>query len=163
MLTFCHKHEHISPILRKLHWLLIEQRIQCKIRLLTFKFLNNCASSYPSDLLKAYKPTRILKSSGLNLLSKARFKRRTLHVPNLMQMSENNRFFSFALNSAHVKFDVLNGPKPSYNLNSYGKRAFSCATHELWNSLPQNIQSSASVSIFKSLLKTWFFKLAYPE
>ena len=38
--------------------------------------------------------------------SKARFKRRTLHVPNLMQMSENNRFFSFALDSAHVKFDV---------------------------------------------------------
>ena len=28
-----------------------------------------------------------------------------------MQMSENNRFFSFALDSAHVKFDVLNGPK----------------------------------------------------
>ena len=38
--------------------------------------------------------------------SKARFKRRTLHLPNLMQMSENNRFFSFALGSAHVKFDV---------------------------------------------------------
>ena len=35
--------------------------------------------------------------------SKARFKRRILHVPNLIQMSENNRFFSFALDSAHVK------------------------------------------------------------
>ena len=39
-------------------------------------------------------------------LAKARFKRRTLHVPNPMQISENNRFFSFALDSAHVKFDV---------------------------------------------------------
>ena len=38
--------------------------------------------------------------------SKARFKRRTLHVPNLMQTSENNRFFSFELDSAHVKFDI---------------------------------------------------------
>ena len=28
-----------------------------------------------------------------------------------MQMSENNRFFSFALDSAHVKFDVWTGPK----------------------------------------------------
>ena len=27
-----------------------------------------------------------------------------------MQMSENNRFFSFALDSAHVKFDAWNGP-----------------------------------------------------
>ena len=39
-------------------------------------------------------------------VSKAQFKRRTFHVPNLMQMSENNRFWSFALDSAHVKFDV---------------------------------------------------------
>ena len=39
-------------------------------------------------------------------VTKARFKRRILHVPNLMQMSENNTFFSFALDSAHVKCDV---------------------------------------------------------
>ena len=122
VLTFSHKHEHISPILRKLHWLLIEQRIQYKILLLTFKILNNCAPSYLTDLLKAYKPTKILRSSGLNLLA-----------------------------------------KPSYNLNSYGKRAVSCPAPELWNSLPQNIRSCASVSIFKSLLKTWLFKQAYPE
>ena len=38
--------------------------------------------------------------------SKAQFKRRILHGPNLMQMSENNRFFSFALDSAHVKCDA---------------------------------------------------------
>ena len=42
----------------------------------------------------------------VDLGGKAQFKRRTSHVPNLMQMSENNRFFSFALDSAHVKFDV---------------------------------------------------------
>ena len=41
-----------------------------------------------------------------HLLFKAGFKRRILHVPNLMQMSENNIFFSFALDSAHVKCDV---------------------------------------------------------
>ena len=37
---------------------------------------------------------------------KARFKRRTSHVPNLMLMSKNNRFCSLALDLAHVKFDV---------------------------------------------------------
>ena len=51
VLTFSHKHERISPILCKLHWLPIEQRIQYKILLLTFKMLNNCAPSYLSDLL----------------------------------------------------------------------------------------------------------------
>ena len=35
-----------------------------------------------------------------------RFKRRTVLVPNPMLMSENNRFCSLALDSAHVKFDV---------------------------------------------------------
>ena len=49
--------------------------------------------------------------SGQSLLSngkrpKARFKRRTLHVPNLMQMRKIYCFLSFALDSAHVKFDV---------------------------------------------------------
>ena len=38
--------------------------------------------------------------------SKARFKRRTSHVPNLMQMRKIYCFPSFALDSAHVKFDV---------------------------------------------------------
>ena len=44
-------------------------------------------------------------------------KRRTLHVPNLMQMDENNRFFSFALNSTYVKFDVWNGPQSQRKSN----------------------------------------------
>ena len=39
-------------------------------------------------------------------LNKARFKRRTLHVPNLMQMRKIYCFRSFALDSAHEKFDV---------------------------------------------------------
>ena len=42
---------------------------------------------------------------------KARFKHWTSHVPNLMQVRENNRFFSFALDLAYVKFDAWNGPK----------------------------------------------------
>ena len=45
------------------------------------------------------------------ILSKARFKRRILHVPNLMEMRKIYCFRSFALDSAHVKFDVYNGPK----------------------------------------------------
>ena len=40
------------------------------------------------------------------IYNKVRFKRRILHVPNLMQMSKNNRIFSFALDSAHVKCDI---------------------------------------------------------
>ena len=41
-----------------------------------------------------------------NHQTKARFKRRTLHVPNLMQMRKIYCFRSFALDSAYVKFDA---------------------------------------------------------
>ena len=44
-------------------------------------------------------------------LSSVRFKRRILRVPNLMQMRKIYCFRSFALDSAHVKCDVYNGPK----------------------------------------------------
>ena len=46
-------------------------------------------------------------------ISEARFKRRTLHVPNLMQMRKIYCFHLFALDSAHVKFDVWTGPEAS--------------------------------------------------
>ena len=50
--------------------------------------------------------------------------------------------------------------KPRFNLNSYGKRAFSVAAPDLWNSLPQDIRSSCTVDIFKRKLKTLLFTRA---
>ena len=38
--------------------------------------------------------------------AKARFRRRTSHEPNRMQMRENKGFCSFAFDSAHVKYSV---------------------------------------------------------
>ena len=37
---------------------------------------------------------------------KAKFRRRTSHEPNRMQMRENKGFCSFAFDSAHVKYGV---------------------------------------------------------
>ena len=39
-LTGTHKHEHITPVLRDLHWLPVHERIRFKILLRTFKCLN---------------------------------------------------------------------------------------------------------------------------
>ena len=47
-------HNHISPTLRKLHWLPIHQRIQYKIAALTFKTLHHKQPSYLVDLLLPY-------------------------------------------------------------------------------------------------------------
>ena len=43
------KHDHVTPLLKELHWLPVEQRIIFKILLLTFKALNNLCPSYIRD------------------------------------------------------------------------------------------------------------------
>ena len=48
--------------------------------------------------------------SNLEFDSLACFKRRTSHAPNLMLMNKFHCFTLFALDSAHVKFDVWNRP-----------------------------------------------------
>ena len=40
------KHDHVTPLLKELHWLPVELRIIFKILLLTFKALNNLCPSY---------------------------------------------------------------------------------------------------------------------
>jgi len=71
------KQEHITPILRNLHWLPVEQRIVFKILLLTFKALHNQAPSYLCDLLDRYVPSRALRSSSQNLLVKHTYRYKT--------------------------------------------------------------------------------------
>ena len=68
MVSRCSKRDHMRPILRELHWLPVQQRLQYKIALLTFKALNDMAPAYLSELLIKYTPTRTLRSSSKNLL-----------------------------------------------------------------------------------------------
>ena len=51
------KFDHITPALRKLHWLPVEQHIKFKILCLTFKALNGLTLDYIVDLIKPYSPT----------------------------------------------------------------------------------------------------------
>ena len=60
--------EQITPVLHKLHWLPVRQRITYTILLLTYKALNGMAPNYIADLLQPYTPTRQLRSSSKNLL-----------------------------------------------------------------------------------------------
>ena len=62
------KHDHVTPILRDLHWLPIESRIIFKILLLTFKVLNGKGPVYLKDILRYYKPTRNLRSASSGAL-----------------------------------------------------------------------------------------------
>ncbi len=63
------KFDHVTPILKSLHWLPVHHRIEFKILLYVFKSINNLAPSYLSDLLYPYNPTRNLRSGDQRLLS----------------------------------------------------------------------------------------------
>lgn len=54
---------------------------------------------------------------------------------------------------------LLNVPRVKRKLR--GDKAFSVAGPRLWNSLPLQIRQASSLSIFKSLLKTHLFRLAF--
>ena len=49
----------------------------------------------------------------------------------------------------------------SFNLNTYGSRAFSVSAPELWNKLPDDIRSCENLSLVKHKLKTYLFKNFY--
>ena len=61
--------EHISPVLRNLHWLPVRKRIDFKILCLTYLCINNIAPQYLKDLIPPYESSRILRSSDKLLLS----------------------------------------------------------------------------------------------
>ena len=58
------KYEHISPVLRQLHWLPVEKRIQFKSLVHAYKCLHDQAPRYLSDMIEVYKPQRVLRSEG---------------------------------------------------------------------------------------------------
>ena len=68
IVTMSCKRQHITPVLRALHWLPVKYRIQYKALLLTFKAINDMAPRYLQDLLHPYKQTRDLRSSSRFLL-----------------------------------------------------------------------------------------------
>ena len=81
------KRESIQPILKDLHWLPVNARIQYKIALYVYQCINEASfPSYLRELLSEYTPTRSLRSSDKSLLKKSR--------PKLKQYGE--RAFTFA-------------------------------------------------------------------
>ena len=78
-------YDHVTPLLKELHWLPVQQRILFKFLLLTYKALNNEAPSYLRNLLNLHKPIRNLRSSSDTLL---------LDIPKTRLKSYGDRAFS---------------------------------------------------------------------
>ena len=122
LITRTRKFDHITPILKDLHWLPIVERIKYKVLLLAYKAQHGLAPKYLEDLVVPYVPPRD------NLRSK----------------------------DQHLLED-----KVRTKLKSYGDRSFRKAAAVLWNALPLYLRMAKSVTIFKSQLKTYLFKIKY--
>ena len=63
LISMSRKADHITPLLIELHWLPVEQHINFKILLFTYKIVNGLAPMYLSQLLVPYVPRRDLRSA----------------------------------------------------------------------------------------------------
>ena len=63
LVTKTKKRDHITPVLRKLHWLTIDKRIVFKVLIITYKALHGLSPKYISDWLTLKRSSRILRSN----------------------------------------------------------------------------------------------------
>ena len=85
LVTMTRKFDHITPVLKDLHWLPVRERAIFKILLMVFKSLNGLAPSYLQNKL-TLKPSNGLRSDHTNLLI----------VPRSNLKSYGDRSFSIA-------------------------------------------------------------------
>jgi len=69
IVTSARKHDHITPVLNRLHWLPVRQRVMYKTAMLTYKSLNIDQPEHLSVLISNYTPSHQLQSSDHQLLS----------------------------------------------------------------------------------------------
>ena len=72
------RHHHATPLLEKLHWLPISERIKYKVACMCFSAINGSGPAYLSELLHVYTPSRTLRSSSdTRMLEIQQYKRKT--------------------------------------------------------------------------------------
>ena len=72
------RYHHSTPLLEKLHWLPISERIKYKVACMCFSAINGSGPAYLSELLHVYTPSRTLRSStDTRMLEIQQYKRKT--------------------------------------------------------------------------------------
>src|SRR6218665_3001939 len=127
------KHHHITPVLKKLHWLKIPERIEYKVISLTYNMLQSSQPLYLRQLFTIQPPR---SSSTLTLLRPS--------VPSSPKFS--NRSIAVAV-------------PPLWNKLPQALRQISDSSYELTQTSPLAI----SPQLFHSKLKTLLFSKSYPD
>jgi len=105
------RRQHITPLLKCLHWLPIKQRTAYKILLLVFKTLSGHAPDYIADLITVHVPPRPLRSSS----------QRRLEVP------QTNKYYgerTFMFAAAELWNNLPNEIRDSASLNMFKLKTY---------------------------------------
>ena len=93
---------HITPILKSLHWLKVQQRVDYKITSLTYTALQQSEPRYLADKLHLRPPSSARSSSLV-----------TLQAP-FVKLQAGKRSFSFAASCLWNSYPVLSVSQPVY-------------------------------------------------
>ena len=77
IITGKNKFDHITSILKSLHWLPVRKWIEFKVCVIVYKALSGTSPQYISDMLTGYQPQRSLRSSNHHLMQKPSYNQKT--------------------------------------------------------------------------------------
>ena len=95
LITHTKKHDHITPVMRSLHWLPVRSRIIFKILLLVYNSIHGLAPACLSELIKPYAPESNLLSGMKNRLMEPRTR--------LVTFGDRAHFMKQAAHSYHFR------------------------------------------------------------
>ena len=81
------KHDHVTPLLKELHWLPIHVRPTYKLLTIAYSVMHGLAPEYLAELLDRHHPRRVLRSASAELFS----------VPFSQTVRHGDRRFSVAV------------------------------------------------------------------
>ena len=63
IISCINRHQHVTPVLKKLHWLPVVHRVQFKVLLQVYKALHGLMPRCLAELIQPYRPGRALRSA----------------------------------------------------------------------------------------------------
>lgn len=122
IITQRRKHDHVTPILKELHWLPIAERIIYKVCLTCYKSINNMSPNYLTNMVTQYLPSRSLRSSiDTTILCK----------PNIKYKSYGQRSFHYF--GPHVWNDIPKTIRESKSVESFKQKLKTYLFNKVYN------------------------------
>ncbi len=134
------KFSHVTPLMIDLHWPPVSYRVKFKLLLYVFKGIHGSAPKYICDMFTVY-------SSHYSFRRNSVIQDIKYHNGDISEPIRQNQVFYLKV--------------PQTKRITFEQRSLAVAGPTLWNKLPIHLRSITELDVFKSQLKTHFFRLTY--